>query len=284
MDLSKIYPPRPANVHKGNYGSVLVVCGSKIYSGAGALASVSALRSGADLVVLCSPERSANIAAHTQVDLITLPLKGEYLSSRHVTDIADIARIRRITSMVIGCGLGRNASTIEAVYRLITRTNVPLVLDADALFAISQKPEIVHGKQVILTPHLGELMILLGQNQPGAADRVHDDFEERIALAKQAASKYYAVVLLKGPVDVVTDGRTTITNNTGSPFMTKGGFGDTLAGIVGALLGRGVGMIEAAHVGAYINGKAGEQAANKSGEGVAATDIFEFIPKVIKSV
>lgn len=276
MDLSKIYPPRPEWAHKGNYGSVLVVCGSKLYTGAATLAAVSALRGGADLVTVCAPQRAADAAAHFLPALMTFPLKGDALSGRNVADILDTAHVRRVNSAVIGCGLGRKITTFAAIYKLISKLTIPMVLDADALRAIAQKPDVVFGKQVILTPHAGELAILLGQSQLSA------DFDARLVAAKQAAHKYHAVVLLKGHIDIVTDGATTITNNTGTPLMTKGGFGDTLAGIVGALLARGVGLLEAAHAGAYINGKAGEMAAARRSEGLVASDIFDYIPRVIE--
>lgn len=277
MDLSKIYAPRPEWVHKGNYGSVLLVCGSKLYSGSATLAGVSALRAGADLVTVVAPERAANVAASTFVDLITFPLKGSHLTTRHVADVLDVAHLRKTNSIVLGCGLGRHQSTVTAIHSLIQKVIVPLVIDADALYALSLKPELAVGKQVILTPHAGELAILLGIEHVGV------DFEARLAAAKQAAAKYRSVILLKGHIDIVTDGQITITNNSGSVYMTKGGFGDTLSGIVGALLARGVGLLEAAHAAAYINGRAGEIAASLRGEGVVASDIFETIPKVVSS-
>ena len=277
MDLSKIYPARPDWVHKGNYGSVLVICGSTFYSGSATLAAVSALRAGADLVTVAAPQRAADVASHTLPDLITFPLRGQILSGKHVAQIMDLAHLRKINSVVLGCGLGRHASTLAAIRKLITKFTVPQVLDADALLAISQKPEVVNGKHIVLTPHAGELSILARQEKVGV------DFEARMVQAKRAAILYKSVVLLKGHIDIITDGDIAVTNNSGSPQMTKGGFGDTLTGIVGALLARGVGMFEAAHVGAFINGKAGEMASRKNGEGVVASDIFEFIPRVINS-
>ena len=276
MDLSKIYQPRPDSVHKGAYGSVLVIAGSKLYSGSATLAAVSALRSGADLVTVVAPARAADVAAHRLTDLITYSLKGDFLTTGHVRDILDIAHVRRVNSVVLGPGMGRHRLTISAIYSLIGKVVVPMVLDADALYAISQKPQVVSGKHLVLTPHLGELATLLG------VEKVNDDLDARMQAAKQAASKYQAVILLKGHVDIITDGASTITNNTGTSFMTKGGFGDTLAGICGALLARGVGIFEAAHVAAYINGKAGEMAAYHAGEGVLASDIFGYIPRVIQ--
>ncbi len=278
MDLSKIYPERPEWVHKGNYGSVLVVAGSKLYSGSATFAGVSALRAGADLVTVISPARSADVAAHTLPDLITFPLKGDFLAARHVSDVLDVAHLRRANSIVLGCGLGINVATIAAIQKLISKITVPMVLDADAFRAIAQKPDVVSGKHVILTPHAGELAVLLG-----TPDAKYGDLDSRVAAAKVAAQKYRAVVLVKGFVDVITDGTNLITNNSGTPFMTKGGFGDTLSGICGALLARGVGLWEAAYAAAYINGKAGELASEKKGEGVVASDIFETIPKAIRS-
>lgn len=275
MDLSKIYPQRSPNAHKGNFGNVMVVGGSKLYTGAASLAAVSALRAGADMVTVCAPARAANVASLRLPDLMTLPLKGDNLTARHVNDILDTAHVRKINCVVLGMGLARREATFAAIYKLIHKFTVPLVIDADGLRAISKKPEAVFGKQVILTPNAPELSILLGQTKSIS------DFDARLSAAKQAAYKYHAVVLSKGNVDIITDGATTITNNSGTPFMTKGGFGDTLAGICGALLARGVGMLEAALAAAYINGKAGELAAEKNGEGTVASDIFDFIPKVI---
>src|SRR3989344_473956 len=274
MDLSKIYPSRPDWVHKGNYGSVLVVCGSKFYSGSATLAAVSAVRSGADLVTVVSPQRAADVASHTLPDLITYPLRGDYLTSSHVNEIIDVAHVRKINSVVLGCGLGRAAITLTAIRRLIKKFTVPMVLDADALLALSQKSEVGEGKHLVLTPHAGELSVLL------RGETVGIEFEKRMEQAKKAAKKYKSIVLLKGYIDIITDGEMAVTNNSGSPQMTKGGFGDTLAGIVGSLLGRGVGLFEAAHFGAYINGMAGQMAADYYGEGVAASDIFGYIPKV----
>lgn len=274
MDLSNVYGPRPQWAHKGNFGNVLVVSGSKLYSGSATLAGVSALRAGADLVTVAAPVRAADVASHTLPDLITYPLKGDYVARRHLADILDLVHVRSVNSVVIGCGMGRHNSTISVIRKLIAKLTIPMVIDADGLYAISDNPEIVYGKHVILTPHAGELAILL------RGKKVSVNFDERLAGAKEAAQKYRAVVLLKGHVDIITDGVNTITNNTGTPYMTKGGFGDTLSGIVAALLARGVGLFEAAHVGTYINGRAGEELVGR-GDSVVASDIFNTIGNVI---
>ena len=277
MDLSRIYPKRQVNVHKGQFGTVLVVCGSKLYSGSAALAAVGAVRAGADLAVVTAVERAANIAANTLPDLITYPLGGSYLTSRHISEILKIAKLRKVNSMVIGCGLGNQRPTMAAVKKLIQKITVPSVIDADGLTAISNGDIKLNDRPAVLTPHLGELAKLLSRAS------IDDNMEARLVASKQAAYKYKAVVLLKGSVDIITNGVSTITNNTGTSFMTKGGTGDILAGILGAILARGVDYMQAAHAAAYINGKAGELASEKMGESLAASDLFKFIPKVINS-
>lgn len=277
MDLSRIYPKRQANVHKSQYGTVLVVCGSKLYSGSAALAAVGAVRAGADLAVVAAVERAANVAANTLPDLITYPLGGSYLTSRHISEILKIAKLRKVNSIVIGCGLGNERSTITAIIKLIQKIILPSVIDADGLTAISKGDIKLNDRPAVLTPHLGELAKLLNK------DSVEDSMEARLAGAKEAAHRYKAVVLLKGQVDIVTDGTSTITNNTGTPFMTKGGTGDILTGILGAILARGIDYMQAAHAAAYINGKAGELASLEMGESLAASDMFKFIPKVINN-
>ena len=275
MDLSRIYPKRQANVHKGQFGTVLVICGSKLYSGSAALAAVGAVRAGADLAVVAAVERAANVAANLLPDLITYPLRGSHLTLGHVKEILNIGKLRRINSLVIGCGLGNDKSTQAAIRKLIAKIIVPSVIDADGLAAISKDEIRLNDRSAVLTPHLGELAKLLNK------DSIEDSMEARLAAAKEAAHKYKAVVLLKGQVDIVTDGTSTITNSTGTPFMTKGGTGDILAGILGAILARGIDYMQAAHAAAYINGKAGELASEQMGEGLVASDIFETIPKVI---
>src|SRR5512135_3178360 len=134
MDLSNIYGPRPEWAHKGNFGNVLVVSGSKLYSGSATLAGVSALRAGADMVTVAAPVRAADVAAHALPDLITYPLRGDFVARRHLADILDLVHVRSVNSVVIGCGMGRHNSTISVIKKLITKLTIPMVLDADGLF------------------------------------------------------------------------------------------------------------------------------------------------------
>src|SRR3989344_2866891 len=196
MDLSRIYPKRQTNVHKGQFGTVLVVCGSKLYSGSAELAAVGSVRAGADLAVVTAVERAANVAANTLPDLITYPLGGSHLTSGHISQILKIAKLRKVNSMVIGCGLGNHRSTLAAIRKLIQKITVPSVIDADGLAAISKSEIRLNDRPAVLTPHLGELAKLLNRTS------IDDNMEARLAGAKQAAYKYKAVVLLKGPVDI----------------------------------------------------------------------------------
>jgi NAD(P)H-hydrate epimerase len=174
-------------------------------------------------------------------------------------------------AMVIGGGLGRTKDVIAVVKEILKKTKIPTVIDADALYAITERLD----QNYILTPHSHEFAILSGI-QPST------ELHKRILEVKLLANKLNCTVLLKGHVDIVSDGVSYATSSTGNPYMTKGGMGDILAGICGALLARGVAPFEAATAAAYINGKAGDLAARHFQEGLLASDLFTFIPEALK--
>ncbi|MBI4157242.1 NAD(P)H-hydrate dehydratase [Candidatus Woesebacteria bacterium] len=273
MNLSKIYTQRQDWVHKGNFGKLLVIAGSKNHPGSTIFNGMAALRSGCDLVTICSPQPSAEVAANFAADFIVHPLRGDFLSKLHVREIVELSKNH--TALVAGGGLGRERPIYEAILEIIKRIEIPIVLDAEAVRALFKNLKVLKGKSVVLTPHAAELEAATGE-------KVSTEIEERKFLAKKFAQENSVVVVLKGHLDIVTDGMVTVFNSSGSPLMTKGGFGDTLAGICGAYLARGIKPFEAAQAATYLNGKAGEQAAKKFGEGVLASDIFDFIPRLIK--
>lgn len=273
MNLKKYYPKRDPWSHKGQFGYVLIVAGSKRYSGSPIFNGIAALRSGADLITIVGPKRAMDIAASFLPDIITYPLDDE-LKLKHVPKILDLAK--SFHSLIIGCGLSRNKETYQAIRKIIKNINLPMVIDAEAIRAVAQGKNIIKGKKALLTPHTEEFRILTGE-------RVKPEVEERKEKVKRWANNLKTVILLKGHIDVISDGKKVLLNKTGSSFMTKGGFGDTLTGICGALLARGISPLEAAQVASYINGRAGELASKKYGEGVLASDIFEFIPEVISA-
>lgn len=267
--VKKIYKKKDDWSRKGDYGRLLVIGGSRLYSGSPAFSAIAACRAGCDLVTIAAPERAANIAASFQPDVIAYPLRGDYIEKKHVREILGI--MHGCTAMVIGGGLTRKSGVLEAVKLLLRKSNLPTVVDADALHAVKGKL----GENFLLTPHSHEFYLLSGKKPSSNA-------QDRIKKTKALAANLGCTVLLKGHVDTISDGRRTATNRTGSPYMTKGGMGDVLAGICGALLARGSGTFEAACCGAYINGLAGDIAAKNAHEGLMASDLFHTIPKAIE--
>lgn len=320
MQLTSIYGKRNPTVHKGQFGRLLIIAGSKKYTGSPIFNAMAALRAGCDLVTVAAPERSAFVAASYAPDIITYPLKGDYLSIEYIDEILSLIESDHITAVVMGGGLGRNDEVFNAIESLITPMNLPMVLDAEALRCIGQRKLQFDGRgKTILTPNRNEILdllpVILGSDSAGwrrttpesaftqntdpglssarwrnsarmtvkTNEKVLPNEEKIKELITKVSIRSNSIILLKGHTDLISDGREVVENSSGSPFMTKGGFGDTLAGICGALLARGIDAFPAAQAAAYINGKAGELAAKEKGEGLVASDIFYHIPQVLIS-
>ena len=271
MNLEKFYPPRKPWSHKGQFGYVLIISGSETYSGSPVFNAVGALRSGADLTVVVGAKRAMDIAACFLPDIITYPLEGD-LSLKHLPKIFSLAK--NFDSLVIGCGLKRDKKTYKLIRNIIRKIDLPMVIDAEAIRAVAEDKTALKNKNAVLTPHSEEFRILTGI-KPSI------DIEKRKSEVKSWAKRLNSVILLKGHIDVISNGKKVLLNKTGSPYMTKGGFGDVLSGICASLLARGVDSLDAAYIAARINGLAGEKAVQKFGPGVLASDILNFIPKVI---
>ncbi|TSC95934.1 MAG: putative sugar kinase [Parcubacteria group bacterium Athens1014_10] len=271
----KIYPKRKKWSAKGDCGYVLIIGGSKQYSGSPVFNAMSALRAGADLITIAGPKRAMDIAATYGPEMITYPLWGDDLKREHLLEILEIAP--KFNSLIIGGGLSRKEETYKAIRTIINNIDLPMVIDAEAIRAVAEDISAIKNKKIVLTPHSEEFKILTGEE-------VKPEVKDRKEKVKKWAEQLESVILLKGYIDIISDGKKTAFNKTGSPLMAKGGFGDTLSGICGALLARGIRPFEAAKYAAYINGKAGELATKKYGEGVLASDIFQFIPEVIKKL
>lgn len=271
-DFKKIYSKRNPWAHKGDFGYVLIVAGSEVYSGSPVFNAVAALRAGADLINVVGHRRAMDIAATFSPDIITHPLDGE-LSLKHVNEI--LALSKNFDSLIIGGGLKRNEETFKAVREIIRNADLLMVIDAEAIRAIAKDKKILKGRDAIITPHSEEFRILTGES-------VAADVKDREAKTLKWAKVLGTTILLKGHIDVISDGQKAVLNKTGSPYMTKGGFGDTLSGICGALLARRIKPFAAATAAAYINGRAGELAAKEYGESVLASDMLCYISKVIK--
>ena len=270
--LKKIYKPREKWSHKGDFGSLLVIGGSKRYSGSPTFNALAAYRAGVDLVTIAAPRRAADIIASFSPDLITYPLEGDYLNETHLDDIFMLAQ--NSDAVVIGGGLERNRETLVTVRKILKGLTLPCVIDADAIHAIAEEKNLLE-KNFVITPHAHEFFVLTGK-------KVENNLKKRIKVVKDAASRLNCTIALKGYVDVISDGKRVAINKTGSPFMSVGGTGDTLAGICGALLARKIEPFEAACAACFINGRAGELASKKFREGLIASDLLKEIPNVIK--
>lgn len=258
---------------KGDNGRVLVIGGSYTFTGAPTLAGLAALRTGADLVYIAAPEETSFTIASYSPDIIAVKLSGKNLNPKNFEELKPW--IDKSDSIVIGPGLGLQEETIEAVkqiYEYLKTNNKRAVIDADALKSLSGYKLY---KNVVITPHAGEFKIFFGEQPP-------EDYDERIKTVITKAKEADCVVLLKGYVDVVSDGYRFKLNKTGNPGMTVGGTGDTLAGIIGTLLAQKIEPFEAAVIGAVINGLAGSLAYEKYGDRILPTDMTMEIPNVIR--
>ena len=272
-DVVLVQKPRTSSGHKGDFGRLLVIGGSEVFSGAPVLVSLAALRCGVDLVYLAAPAKTAYAVSSMSPDLITLKLKGDHLNAGNVAALQPY--LETVDAVALGPGLGLHAETqefVKACIAVVEKAGKPLLLDADGLKAFAK---FKHALKVplVLTPHAGEFAILAGRQLP-------ESLEERVAEVQQTAEELKAVVLLKGQVDVVCDSKRVKLNFTGNAGMTVGGTGDVLSGIVGGLLAQKVDEFEAAVAGAFVNGAAGDFVADSIGYHLVASDLLEWIPRV----
>lgn len=273
-DVQMIAKPRSPEAHKGDFGRLLVIGGSEVFSGAPVLVASAAYRTGVDLAHIAAPVKTAHAISSMSPDLITLKLEGDHLAPRSVASIEPY--LEKSTAVAMGPGLGLHKETKDFVRQLVKQIEakqIPLLLDADGLKAFAEFKHEVKSPMVF-TPHRGEYKILTGREPPTKREEKTEDVQK-------AAEELGAVILLKGHTDVIANGKRVKLNFTGNPGMTVGGTGDVLSGIVAAFLARGVDPFEAAVAGAFINGAAGDFAASKKGFHMVATDLLEWIPQVI---
>lgn len=260
---------RPAISHKGDAGRVLVIGGGP-YSGAPALSALGALRAGSDIVTVAAPKSVSDIIASFSPNLIVKKLSGDILGE---DDLPIISRlIEKHDVVVMGMGLGNANETLSALEKIIPLCK-KAVIDADAL--CSRFLPLLN-KNIIITPHAGEMKRLSGHDVPR-------EQQERSEFIKNFAQKNEVTVLLKGAIDLISDGVEVRANRTGNAGMTVGGTGDVLAGLTGALFARCDSPLDAAACGAFINGAAGDLAFVDFGYGLLATDIIDCIPVVMKA-
>jgi NAD(P)H-hydrate epimerase len=275
-------PRRARDGHKGTYGKVLVVAGSLGMSGAAVLCGRAALRSGAGVVQVAVPADVLPVVAGAYPAYTTFPIRQHTDGSfgdGTAEEVLDL--IRGADAVAIGPGLGRADATVAFVRRLLAGAGAaPIVLDADGLFAVSPfgTAFAAPAGARVLTPHPGEFARLTGRPAPKSD-------AEREAQAAALAARAGGVLLLKGAATLVTDGARVYRNGTGNPGMATGGSGDVLTGVIAALIGQGLSALDAAVLGAWVHGRAGDLGAAALGQtALTATDLLDHLPAAFKEL
>ena len=274
--VRRLLPVRARWAHKGDFGKVLLLCGSKGLAGAAMLAARAALRTGSGLVWLGVPEAIYPVCAGASASAIVFPLACDEDGKLSLAAFRDIElRLADMDAVLFGPGAGQSEELLLLLEQLLLNCRAPLVLDADGINLAASHMDVLRGSKcpVILTPHDGEFLRLGGD--PKAKDRVGE--------AMRFARATGTILLLKGHRTIVTDGLNVYRNTTGNPGMATGGSGDVLSGVIVSLLGQHVMPLEAAAAGAWIHGAAGDLAAREIGEyGMIPEDIIERLPRLLR--
>lgn len=273
-DILRLLPDRAPWSHKGNYGKLLLLCGSRGFTGAAYLAAMGALRTGAGLVFLGVPESIYAIEAVKLNEPIVFPLpeKEGKLCCEALPSI--LQRLPQMDAVLIGCGLGQSSEVEKVVCTVLEQAQCPVVVDADGINVLSGHMDILRGRKypTVLTPHDGEFCRLGGILS-----------EDRMGCAAKCAVAWNSIVVLKGHETCITDGTSFYRNQTGNAGMAVGGSGDLLAGMIVSLLGQGITPLEAAACAAWLHGAAGDLCTQKLGQyAMLPTDMLETLPRLLK--
>lgn len=267
-------PDRDPWGHKGSFGKVLLLCGSRGYTGAPYFAAMGALRSGAGLVFLGVPESIYEIEAVklSEPVLFPMPEKEGKFCEQAAGDIE--SRLAQMDAILIGPGIGQSPGTLALTRYVLENAKCPVVVDADGINVLSEHKDILRGRKypTILTPHDGEFKRIGGSIGT-----------DRMASAAALSRDLGCIVLLKGHETCITDGQTGYVNQTGNPGMAVGGSGDLLAGVIVSLLGQRLSPMDAAACGAWLHGAAGDLCAAEIGQyGMLPTDMLNALPRLLK--
>jgi hydroxyethylthiazole kinase-like uncharacterized protein yjeF len=280
--------PRRADSHKGDYGRVLVLGGSRGMAGAPSLTGMAALRSGAGLVTVATPLSVQSTVAGFSPCYITIPLvEDDYGIADHANIVDLVAAHEQFDVWAVGPGLGRSEGVTELVAQLYRDIPRPMVFDADALNALAasmkRNPQLLNkpAGERVLTPHPGEFARLTGDS-PGSSSVERAEHASQLC-GRDASGK--TVVVLKGHETIVCDGQKFAINRTGNPGMATGGTGDCLTGVIAALLGQQLDAWSAARLGVHVHGLAGDLAAKGLGEvSLIASDLLANLPHAFNSL
>jgi ADP-dependent NAD(P)H-hydrate dehydratase / NAD(P)H-hydrate epimerase len=292
-ELSTYYPKPKTDSHKGENGRLLIIGGGPYY-GAPALSAFGALRTGADLVFVLTPKKVAR-AITSYSPLIFKPQRfakkmAKFSPNLIVKELSDndifvpddlkIAKkySKKIDTLLIGPGLGNDEKTLvaaEEIIKFFVKSKKSIVIDADAIKIVGKNPSIIKNSKTIITPHTGEFNELTGV-------KLSSNINERSKKTKDWAKKLGTTIVLKGHIDVISNGKIIKLNDVHNQAMTVGGTGDVLAGITGALVSKGVKPFNAARIAVFLNGSAGNLAFKKKSFGLISTDVIEEIPNVLR--
>jgi NAD(P)H-hydrate epimerase len=270
---------RKLDTHKGDYGYILVLGGSPGLTGAVCLCAEAALRIGAGLVRVAVPQSLNDIFEIKLTEVMSLPLEEEKgcLSTAAFNQIEQL--LDKVDVIALGCGAALGAK--DLLLKVIETVDKPLVVDADALNALAFDLAVLERRKtrdIILTPHIGEFSRLLKIDSEKIKQKRKD-------LVKDFALRYNLALVLKGHRSLVSNGKKLFENTTGNPGMATAGCGDVLTGMIAGLLGQGLSCFEAAKIGVYLHGFAGDLAAkDRTQLGLIASDIIEYLPKAIKKL
>lgn len=279
-EAAALLPARSRTAHKNDAGHILSLCGSYRMPGAACLCANAALRAGAGLVTAAYPESAYPAISSHLTEAMSLPLPAAEDGTLSVDSLPVLkAFLDRATVLVAGCGLGQSDDVRAVLTELLKTFEGPALLDADALNNLAGDLLVLKERTAptVLTPHPGEMARLTGKP-------VSELLTDRVSAAKTFADEYGVTVLLKGPDTVIAscDSEEIFVNATGNEGLAKGGSGDTLSGILGALLAQGTAPFEAAAAAAYYHGKAAEYAAlDRALRSILATDLIEALPFVL---
>jgi len=258
--------PHPSTTHKGQNGKVAILSGSKDYYGATVLTSLACLKSGIDLVFPIIPECNRIIQASYSPEFIIKTYPEDYFTSESIALVLD--NVKNVDVLIIGPGLGKNKRTLKALNILIPQLNFPLVIDADALYALNTSFKLPNNS--VLTPHKTELKELLKKNLPTN----QKDLEIEI---KHLSENTNATVVLKGPIDIIVNQNEIHLNRTGNESLTKGGTGDILAGLIGGYIAQGLTAYEASKLATKNLGEAGDKLFKQKGYKYLTGELIDIL-------
>ncbi len=282
-EVSDILPVRKPDGHKGDFGKLFLLAGSTGFTGAAALASLSAARAGCGLVKLGCPSTTQPVLAIKLTEVMTVPLPD--VGKKGAFALRSLGEIRKLLQLhdavVIGPGIGTHHETKELIRRLVSQLDKPAIIDADGLNAFAGEPDLIANRQthapLVLTPHPGEFTRLMDIPVPS-------DIQSKADLVIQTARRLSAVVVLKGsPTLIGEPSGQCYLNPTGNSGMATGGSGDVLSGIIGSFLAQGMSAIEAAVAGVYFHGMTGDLAAdNLTERAMIAGDLIDYFPQAFE--